>query len=273
MKFRAKLYKSKILLKLVQNMMKIHTECVMHITPKKIRFIVNSGDIEDGIQVFYDLPSESFFENEFSIQSIANNEIQFQIQLENLRRVLLSAINSNDITIRLTKKQSEPYLHFVIKSSSSTVVLYQDIPIILLTTQQLAMMTEPILPDPQVYIQMPDIKTIQNVIDKMKNLSEQLVITISMKSQLTLQVESPAGSITTHYTGLSHPLIDTNKGKDQAPDSSSAIVDIKKILKVLHIHQLKPEEVVCCIFEGKCLLFHVIIQDVSATYYLPIIIK
>eukprot|EP01132_Coremiostelium_polycephalum_P003164 gene3164-3962_t len=252
--------------------MKINTECICHLSPKKIRFIIQ-GDLEDGMQVWCELMADAFFEN-YLIESISNNEIQFQIQLELLRRVLQSGINSNDIVVRLVKKGNLPFLHFIIKNTTTTVVLFQDVPIVLLTAQQLAQITEPILPDPQVHILMPPLKNVQNVIEKMRNLSEALNIRVSMNNQLTLSVETSNGSISTFYKGLEHPHFEGRPKSDGPSELSATVtVDIKKFAKVLYVHQLAPDEVVCCLYEGRSLILHVILQDICLTYYLPVIIR
>ncbi|KAF2077778.1 hypothetical protein CYY_000899 [Polysphondylium violaceum] len=273
MKFSAKLVKAKVLLKIILNIQKIPGDCVVHITQKKVAFIIRSDLDEGGSQVWCEIENSNFFD-ELNIQSLSDNEIQFQLEIEHLKRVLQSATTSmNEITVKLAKR-GIPYLKFIIQSTQQSVILIQEIPIVLLTQQQMAQINEPQLPDPDVNIFLPNLKTLQNIIDKMKNISDELCITISNNSELKLAVETNAGSISTFYQGLTHATLG---GKDKTQSQitrSSAVVDIKKFQKVLVLHSLSPDDVVCCIYESS-LLIHAMLHNhkVVVTYYLPIIIK
>ncbi|EGC33662.1 hypothetical protein DICPUDRAFT_36380 [Dictyostelium purpureum] len=271
MKFKAKVYKPNILLKTVQNIMKIHNDGICHITPHKLRFIIQS-EINDGMQVFCEIQREQVFEN-FIIESLSDNEIQFQLDLEHLRRALQSSTSQSpcDVFVNLTKKGDNPILHFVIQSSSSSIMLVQDVPIVLLTAQQMAQINEPILPDPVVHILMPNLKNVQKVVDKMKNISELLKITVSMNHRLSFAVETGNGSISTFYNGLEHPQFEKNISSE--PERSHSVnVDIKKFGKVLHIHQLSPSEVVLCLYE-RSIIVHVVLTGIMITYYIPVVFR
>lgn len=62
------------------------------------------------------------------------------------------------------------------------MTIIQDIPIVILTQQQLAQYTEPHLSDPEVFVMMPPLKLLRHVIDKMKNISDVLCIEANMVS-------------------------------------------------------------------------------------------
>lgn len=83
----------------------------------------------------------------------------------------------------------------------------QDIPISLLSASQLSQFSEPHLSDPEVYIMVPPLKLLRNVVDRMKNIHDYLVLTANMGGELTLKVETDTVSIATFYTNLSHPQI------------------------------------------------------------------
>jgi HUS1 checkpoint protein len=87
------------------------------------------------------------------------------------------------------------------------MTIVQDIPIILLSGQQLSGYSEPHLPDPEVYIMMPPLKNLRNVIDKMKNISEYLTINANMAGEMYLRVETDMVTVTTMYKNLEHPHI------------------------------------------------------------------
>jgi HUS1 checkpoint protein len=47
---------------------------------------------------------------------------------------------------------------------------------------------EPTLPDPEVYIMMPPLKNLKNVIERMKNIDSNLILQANMAGELTLKV-------------------------------------------------------------------------------------
>jgi len=89
------------------------------------------------------------------------------------------------------------------------MAVQQDIPIKLLSASQLAQFNEPHLPDPEVYIMVPPLKLLRNVVDRMKNIHDYLGISANMGGELTLKVETDMVSIATFYTNLHHPQIGT----------------------------------------------------------------
>jgi HUS1 checkpoint protein len=68
------------------------------------------------------------------------------------------------------------------------MTITQDIPIQIISPSQLAAFTEPTLPDPEVYIMMPGLKSLKSVIERMKNIDEFLVIQANMAGELTFKV-------------------------------------------------------------------------------------
>ena len=89
------------------------------------------------------------------------------------------------------------------------MAVQQDIPIKLLSASQLAQFNEPHLPEPEVYIMVPPLKLLRNVVDRMKNIHDYLGISANMGGELTLKVETDMVSIATFYTNLHHPQIGT----------------------------------------------------------------
>lgn len=85
--------------------------------------------------------------------------------------------------------------------------IIQEIPINIISPAQLANLKEPTLPDPEVYILMPPLKSVQRVIDRMKNVSETLKIEANMAGCLKFSVSTEVASISTFFKELEHPHI------------------------------------------------------------------
>jgi len=233
-----------------------------------------TSDITDGVQVWSGINVSALFE-EYRIESKNENEIAFEINLDNLLRALKSGQLAAHIILKLTKVENVPFLRMSIDiQSKQLMTVQQDIPIKLLSASQLAQFSEPRLPDPEVYIMMPALRLMRNVIDRMKNIHDYLVLMANMGGELTLKVETDMVSIATFYTGLSHPQIEGRSPPQHEPEKHAEVkVDIKKFAKFLYSYQVSPTNVILCIVEGAALVLHVLLEDLYLTYYIPVILS
>ena len=70
-------------------------------------------------------------------------------------------------------------------------------------------MTEPLLDDPEVHISLPKpLSKIKPVIERMKNISENLTIEANMDGMLKLKADTDMVTITTTYRDLDHPQME-----------------------------------------------------------------
>jgi len=152
------------------------------------------------------------------------------------------------------------------------MVVLQEVPVELLSAQQLSQYVEPTVGDPEVHIMMPPLKSVRSVVDRMKNVSEHLIISANMGGDLSLIVEENMVKITTFYKNLEHPIIEGRTPPPHNPNISAEVkVDIKKFIRFLYCYQVMPQNVICCIVKDKAVVFHVLLQDLYLTYYLPVI--
>ncbi|KAL6076666.1 DNA damage checkpoint control protein [Balamuthia mandrillaris] len=274
MRFMAKLTNVNLFIKLVQTIDKIGKSCVVHLTPKKVEFILTS-DITDGVQVWSGINSSSLFD-EYRIESKNQNEIAFELSLDNLLRGLKSGQLASDITLKLAKFDGQPTLCIAVKiqSQQQMMSVVQDIPVKLLTAAQLQQFIEPYLPDPEVYIMLPPLKLMRSVIDRMKNIHDYLIITANMAGDLTLKVETELVSIATFYRQLEHPQIEGRSPPRHDPSKSAEVkVDIKKFARFLYSYQVGPTNVILCLVVDKAVVLHVLLEDLYLTYYIPVVLS
>ena len=57
----------------------------------------------------------------------------------------------------------------------------------------------------QVSICMPPLKTLRNVVDKMKNLSNHVVVSANQSGEMKLRIETDLVSVATHFRDLHNP--------------------------------------------------------------------
>jgi len=270
MRFIAKLKDANLFLKVIQTVEKIDKQCTIHLTTKKIQFILVK-ELEQGFQVWSAMNASSLF-NEYLIESKADNEISFSINLSHLARALKCGEKSTnqEILIKLTKKGDIPYLSLSMEvSPTRSMMLTQEIPIQFLYPEQMRALKEPTLPDPNIVIMMPNLQDMRNVIERMKDLDSSLTIQANMRGELTLKVLTDAVAIVTLYRNLVHPQV---VGLEITPETiASAKVDIKKFWSALYSYHVAPLHAICCIVDGTKLVLHVLLDDLYITYYIPIL--
>jgi HUS1 checkpoint protein len=261
-----------LFINLVKAIEKIGEEkCLMLLTPKKIQFIIQS-DITDGFQVWAACNVASIFE-EYIIESQNGNEISFHINLDNLLKGLQSGTGAQEVYMKLTKKGGTAYLSFaILMNPVKSITITQEIPVQILTPVQLQEYTEPVLPDPEVYIMMPPLKSLKNVVERMKNIDNYLILQANMAGELTLKVQTDNISVATFYRKLEHPHIEGKDVPNTNPDQKAKVkVDVKKFSRFLFSHIIIPKNVICCIVEDTALVLHVLLDDLFITYYIPVL--
>ncbi|XP_015325500.1 checkpoint protein HUS1 isoform X2 [Bos taurus] len=180
MKFRAKIVDTACLnhFTRVSNMIaKLAKTCTLRISPDKLNFILSDRVANGGVSMWCELEQENFF-SEFQMEGVSaeNNEIYLELTSENLSRALKTAQNARALKIKLTNKHF-PCLTVSIEllsvSSSSRVVTH-DIPVKVIPRKLWKDLQEPTVPDADVSIYLPVLKTMKSVVEKMKNISNHL---------------------------------------------------------------------------------------------------
>ncbi len=111
------------------------------------------------MQLWSGVPVATLFEA-YVVESLNNNQVAFELLVENLSGALKSAQYSTECLCKLTKKSGHTYLTFLVEIQSGLQIIsvVQDVPIRLLSPTQTALLVEPHLPDPTVHILLPSLK-------------------------------------------------------------------------------------------------------------------
>ncbi|KAJ5078454.1 checkpoint protein [Anaeramoeba ignava] len=270
MRFTSEISNLPLFIHLVQALSKIDLEAIIHLTQDKIIFILDS---QDYIKVFSGVQQEYLF-SEYSIQSLHNNEIGLKINLKNLLCALKSGSNIQEkISMKLTKKESNPFITITINSDESKMIVTHDVPVQVLTPQNLEQHPEPTLPEPEVKIMMPRLEVLQKVIEKMKNLSDFLIIEGDMGGNLKLKVETDVVTAETSFSNLDIVHFQELESP-QANEDIKAVskLDIKKFSRALLCSIIKPSDVACCFIRNSIVLLHVTLDELYITYYIASIL-
>ncbi|KAJ2720666.1 Checkpoint protein hus1 [Coemansia sp. Benny D115] len=295
MRFRTILSNSNLLLRVVQSIEKLSKSGILKLTPTKLHIIVLT-DMDSGLQLWSDLTVSALF-SDYRIESVHENEIYLEFSIDNLQRALKSAQGALQTTVKLTKKQRLPVLSFVIKNQSMggrELVLTQDVPVRVLTAQQMDSISEPMVPDGQVHIMMPPIANVRSVAERMRSMGDRVAVSANKRGEVNVRVANDLVDITTFFRGLENLSYDSTQQpasaqSDPSPQKESefytAVVDMKNFMRFLQSYHVAPKNIVCCIIENHALVFYVYVGSVgygsgvsalndqtcgSLTYFIPV---
>ncbi|KFO33036.1 Checkpoint protein HUS1 [Fukomys damarensis] len=180
MKFRAKIVDAACLnhFTRVSNMIaKLAKICTLRISPEKLNFILCDRLAGGGVSTWCELEQENFF-SEFQMEGISaeNNVIYLELTSENLSRALKTAQNARTLKFKLTNKHF-PCLTVsveLLSMSSSSRIVTHDIPLNVIPRKLWKDFQQPSVPEAEVSIYLPVLKTLKSVVEKMKNISNHL---------------------------------------------------------------------------------------------------
>ncbi|XP_004450270.3 checkpoint protein HUS1 [Dasypus novemcinctus] len=277
MKFRAKIVDAACLnhFTRVSNMIsKLAKTCTLRISPDKLNFILSDKVANGGVSMWCELEQENFF-TEFQMEGVSaeNNEIYLELTSENLSRALKTAQNAKTLKIKLTNKHF-PCLTVAVELlsiSSTNRIVTHDIPIKVIPRKLWKELQEPIVPDSDVSIYLPVLKTMKSVVEKMKNISNDLIIEANLNGELNLKVETELVYVTTHFKDLGNPpLASESASQDRNPEQMAEVhIDIRKLLQFLAGQQVNPTKALCNIVSNRIVHFDLLHEGVSLQYFIP----
>lgn len=248
--------------------------CALRMTPTKLYFILADNAALGGVSIWCELIQSNFFE-EYRIEGKEeSNNIYLELIPENLMRAMKSASSAQAVKIKLTKKHA-PCLTFEItlpSLTSHTRSVVHDVPVGVIPERDWEDYKEPAMPEFDVSIYMPSLTVVKNVIERMKNLSNFLILAANQNGYMTLGIDTDLASVTTHFKNLDTPTWgDTSsQQRNRDPDKmAEARVDVKKLATFLHSQQVSPNRVICNIVHGKAVQFLLLHEDLSLQYVIP----
>ncbi|XP_003222273.1 checkpoint protein HUS1 isoform X3 [Anolis carolinensis] len=245
MRFRGKLVDVACLnhfTRVVNTITKLAKTCTLRFTVDKIYFILNDKVANGGVSMWCELNQENFFD-EFQMEGVAaeDNEIYLELTSENFSRALKTAQNAKAVKVKLTNKQC-PCLTVAVELVS---------------------------------IYLPVMKTMKSVVDRMKNLSNSIVIEANQKGEMNLKIETDLVSVATHFKDLGNPPwvpehASQNSTEKRHPETmAEARIDIKRLLQLLAGQQVNPAKALCNILNKRIVHFILLHEDFSLQYFIP----
>ncbi|XP_034940736.1 checkpoint protein HUS1 isoform X2 [Chelonus insularis] len=190
---------------------KMSKSCVLQITPDELYFIVLDDACRSPV-VWAELNRDHFFE-EYSMvgASEQQNKIYCEFDTLMLTKSLTSLkATARSVKIKLTNKQ-QPCLTLEIELPSLTTDSWQcvhDVPIKVVQRKDWQAYQVPDIPNFNISIELPSLKHIRNVVEKMKNMSPYLTIIANNNGLLILRINTDVASVATHFQDLNVPRPD-----------------------------------------------------------------
>ncbi|KAK4885330.1 hypothetical protein RN001_001601 [Aquatica leii] len=267
MRFRALLVDNaamKDLLSTVNSLSKLSKDCVMRIVSRKVYFIIPDEDTGPRKPLAWcELPVNFYFK-EFNLDGVSQeyNEIYLCFATAMLAKSLSTVKqNAKSLKIKLTNKQT-PCLTLEIELASNEGLqnrqLVHDIPVEIIARKNWNDFAEPQFNDFHVSIEMPHLKPIKNIVERMKNMSHSLIVSANNFGRLSLQIKTNMVNLSAHFTNLGIQSFAVGQDNESTVGDGSAnesivtaTIDIKKFLMFLTGMQLNHCRTTCSIVHGK----------------------
>ncbi|KAG8442700.1 hypothetical protein GDO86_011481 [Hymenochirus boettgeri] len=281
MRFRSKIVDISCLnhfTRIVNTITKLTKVCTLRLTVNNLYFIITDKVANGGVSMWCELSQGNFFDM-YQMEGVCaeQNEIFLELVPENFSRALKTAQNAKSVKIKLTNKHC-PCLTLAVElpslSSISRIVTH-DIPVSVIPRRLWNDFKEPSVPDFDVSIYLPALKTMKNVVERMKNLSNFIVIEANRNGEINMKIETDLVSVSTHFKDLGNPPwisedICQNACEERDVNSmAEARIDIRKLLQFLAGQQVNPSKAICNIVNKRMVHFILLHEDVSLQYFIP----
>ncbi|KAJ3530484.1 hypothetical protein NMY22_g8551 [Coprinellus aureogranulatus] len=248
----------------------------------------------------------------YRIQSNANNEITVNLYSDALLGALRSAasnpasglssgagntggapssIETDEVIVRLTKKNDQAMLSFEITGTTRLgrlVRVVHDVRIEVLRPADAARLAEPLCPTPNAHILLPPLHKLRTVVERLRPMSNILAIRANGSGCLQMGINTEVVKVQTEWANCTNPQssLRVGRGEDDEEDEEeeeerkkkmyTVVVSIKSFLKFLNAHSVSTTTI-ACVCQHHCLILYVYIGDVAdaggvLTFYVPAVI-
>ncbi|OQR97168.1 hypothetical protein THRCLA_07077 [Thraustotheca clavata] len=249
--------------------------CFVMVTPERISFILKTSG--EDIQTFVHLAMAKLF-TDVVLESRSDNNIAFTLSIENFTRALQSGKEASGILLRLLKRDGRSFLSM--RARTVDIDIIQNIPIEVLSVASVENHKEPAIPSPNVALEIPSLKSLRTVTDRLKAMQKFLTIEANMDGSIRLRVKSDTFALQTQHVGFKprFDLIqadgeDENTENEPALKTSTVCVDGRHFAKMLSVDGNAVVTILCCLIDNRALVLHTILCEGfgSFTCYSPVI--
>ncbi|XP_012056289.1 PREDICTED: checkpoint protein HUS1-like [Atta cephalotes] len=244
--------------------------CVLQLAPTELCFSV--GD--EHIPVLWTVILPQHFFAEYIMNGVTEQENKIYLEFD--ASMFARSLNSlramaKSVKIKLTNRQ-QPCLTFEIDLTSLSIDSRQcvhDVPVKLIHRRDWPEHKMPDIPKFDISLEMPQLKYLRHITDRMKNISSQLIMIANKRGTLILKIDVDLATVSTHFKGLQ---VYENEETEQETDDILAIINIKKFSMFLGWDILQPDSVKCNLLKEKIVKLTLDVRDhVKIHYFIPAI--
>lgn len=222
----------------------------------------------------------NFFE-EYRMEGLGEdcNEIYLEVTPEDIVQALKTGqIAAKSLKIKLTKKLS-PCLTFEIdlpSQSGRVQTFIHDVPVNVIPKRLWSDYKEPLVPQFDVSVTMPPLKSLKTVTERLKNLGSYMDMSANHNGEMRMRVETEQVTVSVNFKDLEVVHVDSGSSQSQSQQDHpgrfyGAKVDIKNLLMFLSGQLLNPTRIICNIVENSAIHCFLIQEDVSIQYCMPVV--
>ncbi|ODN81310.1 HUS1 checkpoint protein [Cryptococcus wingfieldii CBS 7118] len=295
MRFRTAIANVSLLTKIIRALSALAKTCVIQLSQEQLRFIVPGHESATGVQVWSQVKTGTLFEG-YRIESNMNNEIWVEVNLDALHRVLKSAdtavgdgkseafLSDAEVTLKLGKNNSQPIWSFGVRGYTATrkqMCITHEINVKILSARRQQELEEPLCPQPDIHVILPNLLDLRNVVARMGHLGDDMEVSANHEGKLELSVKGGAVNLATTWKELRLPSVNGESSFSEVtpppapPDSQmfSTTVTVKGLLRFLTSHCIS-QDAIMCICENHCVITYVYIGPIEdaegvLTFYIP----
>ncbi|CAD2219137.1 HUS1 checkpoint protein [Angomonas deanei] len=176
MKLKTTLEDSKALLGIIQIFKSIQRECVIRLQSNRTRFLSNTGG--DGVQVWVGCRTDVIFkdfrcESHYKENSITCEILDMQQLFHIVKQIdVQERKNGKKVyhtLLRLSKRNEKPIIKLTMQSLFDQPDLSYDVPVRILTDQEIESITAPPLDNKHVKLLVPNLAELAGFVEKIKN--------------------------------------------------------------------------------------------------------
>lgn len=250
--------------------------CVLRLCTDRFHFIISPENMgQHGAMVWCTLDQSHFF-SEYNMKGVTEEDNE--IYLEFAPDMLMKALNSlkfsqvaKSVKIKLTNKMY-PCLTFEVELPSTALhsrICVHDVPVNTIPRRDWQDYKTPDMPRFDVGIEVPSLKLLRGVVDRMKALQPHIIMAASLSGSMSLKVTTDTASIAMHFQDLKIVTPTSTRNPDEDNDNEemfSVRLDAKRLSSVLTSELLHPRRVLCNILDDQMLHMVLEHEDVLMHY-------
>ncbi|XP_076684723.1 hus1-like checkpoint clamp component [Andrena cerasifolii] len=242
-------------------------QCTLRLTPNVVSFSVG----HDRVSMVWAELNQSHFFSEYVMNGVTEeqNEIYLELDATMLARSLGSLrMTAKSVKIKLTNKR-QPCLTLEIELPSLSIESRQclhDVPVRVIPRREWAEHQAPNIPEFDISVDMPQLKHVRNIVERMKNMSPRLTLCADKSGVFVLRIDTDSATVSTYFQDLQVWSCSQENGDEKV----SATVDIKKFFMFLAWDVVHPDGVKCNILRDRMLNLYLHLSDyLKIHYFIP----